>query len=391
MNFRERIDALLSEPTAAAEEREQAVFAAQLASSDGTVVLFGAGRLGRLCARALRRGGVPLRAFCDGNSALHGTSVEGGEVLSLDEAAMRFGSSALFVVAIWTGTARENMLERIAHLRARGCRLVVPYPALVWAHGREETPFHSFDLPSRSLVRRAELVEVGKLLADDESLRTYERELMRRLRGEFSATSPAIDQYFPRDLISPADDEVFVDGGAYTGDTLVDFLKFTGGRFTAYYGIEADSANAARLHGTVAELPKEIRAKCTVHEVALHNREEILHFSAAGSTTSQLTTSGAQQVRGQRLDQLMRDRRTSFVKLDVEGAEPEALAGATELLRREQPIAAMCVYHYPEHLWSIPLALGTLLPRHRSALRCHGQDGWESVCYAIPESRCRPR
>src|SRR5213595_37304 len=63
--------------------------------------------------------------------------------------------------------------------------------------------------------------------------------------------------------------------------------------------------------------------------------------------------------------------------------------GATELLRRDQPVAAVCVYHYPEHLWSLPLTLVTLLPRHQFALRCHGQDGWESVCYAIPESRCR--
>ncbi len=388
MNLREQIDALLLEPIAAAEERERTTFARQLANSDGTVVLFGAGRLGQLCARALRRGGVPLRAFCDHNIALRETSVEGGEVLSLDEATLRFGSSALFVVAIWTGTARENMLERIAHLRACGCRSVVPYSALVWAHGREETPFHSFDLPSRFLARRFEMAEMGKLLADDESLRTYERELMRRLRGEFSAAAPAADQYFPRDLVSPAEDEVFVDGGAYTGDTLLDFLKFTEGRFTAYHGIEADSANAARLHETVAKLPKELRAKCTVHEVALHDREEMLHFSAAGSTTSRLSVSGAQQVRGQRLDQLMRERRTSFLKLDVEGAEPEVLTGAMKSLRRDQPIAALCVYHYPAHLWSVPLALHEQLPRHRFALRGHGQDGWESVCYAIPESRC---
>jgi FkbM family methyltransferase len=343
--------------------------------------------LGRLCARALRRGGVQLRAFCDGNTALHGTSVEGVKVLALDEAAQRFGSSALFVVTIWTGTARENMLERIAHLHGRGCRSVVPYPALVWAHGREETPFHSFDFPSRILTHRAELAKVGELLADDESRRVYERELLRRLRGEFSATAPAGDQYFPRDLMSLADDEVFVDGGAYTGDTLADFLKFTQSRFTAYHGIEADSANAARLRETITALPTEVRSKCTVHEIALHDHEEMLSFSAAGSTTSQLTTAGQQQVRGRRLDQLMRDRRASFLKLDVEGAEPEALAGATGLLRRDQPVAAVCVYHYPEHLWSLPLTLATLLPRHRFALRCHGQDGWESVCYAIPESR----
>ena len=303
MNPRERIDELLSEPVASAEEREKKTFAGQLANSDGTVVLFGAGRLGRLCARSLRRGGVPLRAFCDGNVARRGTSPEGAEVLAPEEAARRFGSS-LFVVAIWTGTARENMHERLAYLRGLGCRLVVPYPALVWAHGREEIPFHSFDLPSRILTHQAELAEMGSLLADDESLHTYEQELTRRLRGEFVGTPPAADQYFPRDLISPADDEVFVDGGAYTGDTLGDFLRFTQNRFFAYHAIEADSLNATRLRETIGSLPNEYRPKCAVHEVALHNREEVLHFTAAGSTTSQLTVAGKHEVRGVRLDEL---------------------------------------------------------------------------------------
>jgi hypothetical protein len=115
------------------------------------VVLFGAGRLGQLCARALARAGVPLRAFCDGSSRLQGTTVEGAEVLAPAEAARRF-PQALFVVAIWTGTARESMLERVAFLRGLGCAHVTSYAPLVWAHGAEEAPFPSFDLPSRTLA-----------------------------------------------------------------------------------------------------------------------------------------------------------------------------------------------------------------------------------------------
>lgn len=247
MNSRQQIEALLSESVASAEQRERTTFASQLAKTDGTVVLFGAGRLGRLCARALRRGGVPLRVFCDSNATLHGTMVEGREVLSPEDAALRFGATSLFVVTIWTGTARESMLERIAYLQSRGCRFVVPYPALVWSHGREETPFHSFDLPSRILAHREELVEVGGLLEDEVSLQTYERELRRRLLGEAGPSSPFPDQYFPRDLISPIDNEVLVDGGAYTGDTLQEFLNFSQGRFAAYLGVEADPTSAGRL------------------------------------------------------------------------------------------------------------------------------------------------
>ena len=58
-----QIERLLAEPLASAAQRERETFRHELSRSDGTVVVFGAGRLGRLCARALQRGGVPLRAF----------------------------------------------------------------------------------------------------------------------------------------------------------------------------------------------------------------------------------------------------------------------------------------------------------------------------------------
>jgi len=43
--------------------------------------------------------------------------------------------------------------------------------------------------------------------------------------------------------------------------------------------------------------------------------------------------------------------------MDIEGAEPDALRGASELLRKHLPVLAVCLYHRSEHLWQIPLYL----------------------------------
>ena len=378
------IEDLLAEPVAAAAERERTTFAEQLRTSDGAVVLFGAGRLGQLCARALARAGVPLRAFCDGSSRLHGTTVEGAEVLAPAEAARRF-PQALFVVAIWTGTARESMLERVAFLRGLGCAHVTSYAPLVWAHGAEEAPFHAFDLPSRTLAAAAPLRALAAHLGDDASRRVLWTALRQRLHGDFDAAAPAAEQYFPGDIIRLSEDEVFVDGGAFDGDTLADFVGRVGERFAHYHAFEPDAANRARLMARVQGLPVGVRDKITIHPLALHAESATLSFTDQGGPTSHVGTGGNTSVRGERLDAILAVQRLSFLKLDVEGAERAALAGAKASITQHRPQVAACVYHEPNDLWEIPQRLAALLPNSRFYLRQHGFDGWETVVYVVPQ------
>lgn len=343
----------------------------------------GAGRLGRLCARALQRGGVPLRAFCDGNAQRQGLIQDDVAIISPAEAARRF-PQALFVVAIWTGTARETMVERLAYLQQLGCALVTSYAPLVWAHGAAEAPFHSFDLPTRTLAA-APLRELAARLADDASRRVLWVALRQRLLGIFDATAPAAEQYFPGDIVRLSEDEVFVDGGAFDGDTLADFVGRVGERFAHYHAFEPDAANRARLMARVQGLPAGVREKITIYPLALHAGSATLSFTDQGGPTSHLGTGGNTSVRGERLDAILAVQRLSFLKLDVEGAERAALAGAKAGITQHRPQVAACVYHEPNDLWEIPQLLAALLPNSRFYLRQHGFDGWETVVYVVPQ------
>ncbi len=388
-----QIEQLLAESPAAAAERERLALPGLLRATDGSVVLFGAGKLGRLCARSLSRLGVPLRAFCDRNPALQGSTVEGVEVLAPAEAARRFGEHSLFAIAIWTGTARESMVERSAWLHGLGCRHVTTYAPLVWAGGREETPFHAFDLPSRVLAHAADLRRLAARLGDQESQRVLATALHQRLHGRFDASPPVPEQYFPRDVVELTDTETMIDGGAFDGDTLEIFLQRTGARFGAYHAFEPDPANAERLRARVARLPAEVRSRVTVHPLALHTHDAELEFASDGKPTSQVVAGGAVRVRGRALDDMLSaGEKVTFFKLDVEGAERVALQGAQGALERSRPVMAICVYHHPADLWEIPLRLAELFPESELFLRAHGFDGWEMVCYAIPpERRRQPR
>jgi hypothetical protein len=76
--------------------------------------------------------------------------------------------------------------------------------------------------------------------------------------------------------------------------------------------------------------------------------------------------------------------------MDIEGSEPDALAGAGRILREDEPVLAICLYHRQEDLWQIPLQIKAANSNYRMFLRRDSDDCWEQVCYAIPERRLLP-
>ena len=76
----------------------------------------------------------------------------------------------------------------------------------------------------------------------------------------------------------------------------------------------------------------------------------------------------------------------THVKLDIEGAESDALDGMTGLLTAVRPRLAVCAYHRPDHLWTLLLQLAALDLGYRFHMRCYGAQCFETVLYAIPEA-----
>lgn len=85
-------------------EEESAAFERVTAGSSGSLVLFGAGHLGRKTLEGLRKAGLDPIAFCDNNSSLWKSDVQGVRVLSPQDAARRYGQEAVFVTTIWGGS-----------------------------------------------------------------------------------------------------------------------------------------------------------------------------------------------------------------------------------------------------------------------------------------------
>jgi hypothetical protein len=112
-------------------------------------------------------------------------------------------------------------------------------------------------------------------------------------------------------------------------------------------------------------------------------------FTALGDQTSRLSKNGSVTVPLFKLDTLLKDERPTFIKMDIEGAELEALWGAREIIRKHSPVLAICAYHESDHLWQIPLLIHSINPDLNLYLRRYLEATWELIWYAVPKGRVK--
>ena len=382
-----QLDELLSESIDAARERERITFAKVTAPFGSRLVLSGAGNLGRKVLTALRAEGIEPLAFVDNNERLWGTDIEGVRVLSQPDGAKRFGQSATFCVTIWRGEGTDTMAERFRPLQSYGCANVIDFGPLFWKFPGRLLPHYSLDLPHKVLRARQEVRAGFDLWHDDGSRAEYLAQVRWRLRLDFDNLPLPVTEkiYFPASLIKLSPDEVFVDCGAYDGDTIRDFLGHSGGHFRRIYAYEADQRNYARLQHFVGGVPGGLRERIEISDKALYEHAGILHFSATGTAAAAVSSQGS-EVPCVALDTELNEPPT-YLKMDIEGSEPAALRGARQLIARHVPIISACVYHSQDHLWSVPLQIAAHRVPYRLYLRPHLRESWDLVCYAIPVAR----
>ena len=107
----------------------------------------------------------------------------------------------------------------------------------------------------------------------------------------------------------------------------------------------------------------------------------------ATGTAGSAGGSGSLEVQGEPLDRVLANETPTYLKMDIDGAEPDALLGARRTLERCRPTLAVCVYHEQDHLWRIPLWIDSLKLGYRFFLRPHHEECWDLILYAIPEGR----
>jgi FkbM family methyltransferase len=180
------------------------------------------------------------------------------------------------------------------------------------------------------------------------------------------------------------DHEQFVDAGAFTGDSAKDFLRTTGSKFDKIYLFELDKQSFDLLNievGCFGLTPEEI-SRVLVFNKGLYSKRSKIRYTC-NTTDSRISEKGDQEGDVIDLDSELNGERVSYIKMDIEGTEMEALKGAQETIRKYKPKLAICLYHKPEDLHEVPLYLKKLVPEYKQYMRHYSPLEYETVLYAV--------
>jgi len=389
--WEKELEDLLNEDISSVREREQTAFDRLVSPFGNSIVLFGAGSLGRQAVARLRQDGIEPLAFVDNNPMAWGKTVDGIDIFSPQDAAVKFGQQAAFIVTIRSHESQHRFAETKRKLLDLGCSKVVSFVPLLWQYPETFLPNYYLDLPSKIFLH-ADKVRAGlRLLEEDFSRKTYLTQLRWRILEDYDDLPTKSDdtQYIPKGIFSFTENEVFIDCGAFDGDTVRLFLSQCQDTFSHIYAFEPDNINFRNLQNFLSTLPQKITSKITILPVAVGARTTKLKFTTTGTASSMVSAVGDIEIEIITLDNLLSNVKPTYIKMDIEGAESDAISGATKIIQGATPVLAICAYHQQSHIWDIPLLIHSISSEYQLFLRAHEDEGWELVYYAIPTQRLK--
>jgi len=360
---------IVKETTAAIERR--------LSTATEGLFLYGAGHFGRVAADALAHCGIVPKAFIDRDPTKEGSECSGIPIIGLDTVHSDQVGKSLVVVTVY------NCVAVLADLRRRGIDAIT-YAQLAAVLGGPLTPYCGIQNPAVLWEHESAVRAAMALWADEKSRLEYFAQLRwSHDLDPMSLPTPGSprDTYFEPSLVRFGSDEVFIDCGAFDGDSVSAF-KQRCPHYKALVALEPDPRNRAhfvRRFGGEAAMHAE---SISVLPYAVSDRHETVMFDVTGTAGSAMAASGL-QVEAAPLDDIVAEMKPTFIKMDIEGAEPKALAGTANIMRYLKPQLAVCLYHDRRHLWQIPLQIAQAQPEYRLHLRRYADECWELICYAI--------
>jgi len=395
------INGLLYESVSSAQKREAEAFDRLAGGGNSKIILFGSGDLGKRTFAGLKQLGIEVLCFADNKKEIWGTEIDGLKVLPPDEAVRKY-PNAVFVLTIWSANVGHPLHAVQAQLNLIQEVKVISFIYLYWKYPETFLPYWRCDSPHKTLEQFELVSAANSLWSDEISRQEYLGQIKWRLNGDFSLLAPPVksDQYFPDDIFNVVNNEVFTDIGAFDGDTLKVFLRKSNNQFEHYYAYEPDPFGYIKLNEFVSALPEEINQKITTEPIGIGSHTEEIPIETPGLYFKILypqeaaahaleNESGFVSVTSRSIDELAFNKIPTYIKMDVEGFEPNIIFGAQNFIKKHKPVIAIAIYHKFDHLWRLPLAINAIAKDYNFYLRPHFHAGWELVCYAVPKNRVK--
>ncbi len=225
---------------------------------------------------------------------------------------------------------------------------------------------------------KSKIDEAYSLLADAQSKAVYENVLKFYYSGRIELldeiTTDKSEAF--NNILQLGSNEVYVDLGAYNGDTIDEFLHYSGSGYRKIVALEPNAKNFAKLKAHCEDM-----SNVELWQLGAYSENTCLVFNDKAGRNSAIADSGVRtQVAA--VDNLLCGLAASYVKADVEGADAKVLMGMKNTLKNFKPKLNFSAYHRFEDIFELPLLINKLNPEYKIYLRHHPYiPAWDTNIY----------
>ncbi len=310
--------------------------------------------------------GITISGVTASSSFVRKREFRGFPVMPLEHFEQTLGN---FTLIITFGTSVPDVMENIYKIAERH-RVLVPVVPVV------ENEVFDDDFLNKN---KEGLEKAYSLMADEKSKKIYEGYVNFLYGGELSLlkeiTTPENEAF--EELLRLSKTETYVDIGAYRGDTVDTFLKYSGGKYDSIICAEPDTKSFKKLAMHCENLPdfKAINA-------AVSGVDGIVGFSDAHGRQSAI--GGEKETLSLSLPALCEGVVPTYIKIDSEGCENEILQAGSSILKAHKPKLNIGAYHKCADIFTLPILIHKANPSYKIHLRHHPYiPAWDTLLYCV--------
>lgn len=340
--------------------------------------IFGAGKTARIINSILAKQNKQIAAFLVSNG--DNSETDGIKVINISRRHYDLDQSIPVIIGVFNREKNANINFIVEYLRQFNIyKIISPFEFYNTVSDQIDNWYW---LTDKTFYKKhtQKYAEVKNLFEEPKSLDIFERiiDFLTSFDYNLLPIAEIENQYFPEDINIWNNKGAFLDIGSFDGQTLLDaYRKY--GKIQLAIAYEPDPQNINLIKNKIEEL--NIADQVFFVPCGVWSKTETLRFSSGGGESSSIHENGDITIQCLSLDETLLDVKIGYIKMDIEGAEIEALQGAQNTIRKYRPTLAISLYHKPEHLFTIPLLINSWNLGYKFYIRSHGNNLLETVLY----------
>ncbi|MCD7888878.1 MAG: FkbM family methyltransferase [Oscillospiraceae bacterium] len=313
--------------------------------------------------------GIPCAGIFASDEFVRDKTFEGHKIHKLSDIE---GQVEKFTIVLAFGAGYQELRDKIDSIEKKHRLFVPDMPVIGDGLFTKEYLRENFD----------KISAVYELLADEQSRICYEKLIEYKITGLLEPLR-ACESSPKENILGLGSDEIYVDLGAYTGDTVLSFLEATGGKYQEIYAVEPDKRNFRKLLENTASLHG-----INLINAAIGAEDGVTRVLKGGGRKIRRSDNGI-EIEVRSVDSILGNSGCSYIKMDIEGEEKAALIGAKNTVAKCSPKLNIAIYHRVGDLFELPLMVHEMNSGYKLYIRHYPYyPAWDTNLFALSEQIC---